>query len=69
MVNHASEVLDRYFETERPAPPHELMRQKALEQAAKFGIPYEVAIKAIDQKLQPAIVLYDEIIHARVAAE
>lgn len=66
---HPSETLDQHFETTRPTPPHEIMRARALEQAAKFGIPYEIAVKAIDQKLQMVASLYEEMIVARVDAE
>jgi hypothetical protein len=69
MTPRASEVLDRHFESQQPAPPHEIMREKALAQAAKFGIPFEIASKAIDAKLKSAETLYWEMIEARKETE
>ena len=69
MSLHNSETLEQHFEATRPTPPHEIMRTKALEQAAKFGIPYEIAVKSIDQKLKVVSSLYNEMIEARVEAE
>lgn len=69
MVPRTSEVLDQHFESQHATPPHETMRNQALEQAAKYGIPYEIAAKVIDQKLQSAQALYDQMIEVRMAAE
>lgn len=69
MTPRTSEVLSQHFESQHATPPHETMRNQALEQAAKYGIPYEVAVQAIDQKLQIVTALYEEMIDARVATE
>lgn len=68
-MTNTSEVLNRHFESCRPTPPHEVMRAQALEQAAKFGIPYEVAVAAINAKLCRAEELYCTMIEVREAAE
>ncbi len=68
MANH-SETLEKHFETIRPTPPHEIMRQQALKQAAQYGIPYEIAVVAIDSKLEQAARLYEAMIQARIEAE
>jgi hypothetical protein len=46
-----SETLEAHFESIRPLPPHQVMREQALKQAAQYGIPYEIAVAAIDAKL------------------
>ena len=69
MVVRISEVLDQHFESQHATPPHETMRNQALEQAAKYGIPYEIASKIIDQKLRVASDLYQQMIEARMDAE
>ena len=64
-----SETLDKHFEENHPTPPHEVMRAQAIEQAAKYGIPYEVAVAAIDEKLCRAEELYCAILEQRETIE
>lgn len=64
-----SDALQEHFEAIRPTPPHEILRAQALEQAAKYGIPYEVASAAIDAKLCLADSLYNEMIETRESCE
>jgi hypothetical protein len=69
MVLRISEVLDQHFESQHATPPHETMRNQALEQAAKYGIPFEIASEIINRRLQVASDLYQEIIKVQVDAQ
>jgi hypothetical protein len=48
-------ALEAHFDTitQKPeqTPPHEILRQQALDEAMKFGIPHDIATRVIDDRL------------------
>jgi hypothetical protein len=45
------EHFDAIAQKPEQVPPHEVLRQQALKEAMKFGIPLEIATKVVNERL------------------